>query len=105
MISDYCFSLKILWHSIGPLVAAAQLINPKDIIIILNFGFFAPDEARKHKPRVSGLIPIETLCLLEGVTTHPSDFSICTAHTFVSGIFATGSRAAFVRTFVGVSAK
>jgi len=32
--------------------AAAQLIKPKDIIIILNFGFFTPDEAKKFKPKV-----------------------------------------------------
>jgi aspartate 1-decarboxylase len=32
--------------------AAAQLVKPKDIIIILSFGFFTPDEARKLKPKV-----------------------------------------------------
>jgi aspartate 1-decarboxylase len=32
--------------------AAAQLINPKDIVIILNFAFYSPDEAKKHKPRI-----------------------------------------------------
>ncbi|UCE99142.1 MAG: aspartate 1-decarboxylase [Planctomycetota bacterium] len=32
--------------------AAAHLIKPKDIIIILNFGFFTPDEAKKLKPKM-----------------------------------------------------
>jgi aspartate 1-decarboxylase len=32
--------------------AAAQLIRPKDIVIILNFAFYSPDEAKKHKPRI-----------------------------------------------------
>ncbi len=32
--------------------AAAQLIKPKDIVIILNFAFYSLDEAKKHKPRI-----------------------------------------------------
>lgn len=32
--------------------AAAQLIKPKDIIIIFSFGFFTPEEAKKLKPKV-----------------------------------------------------
>ena len=32
--------------------AAAQLIKPKDTIIILSFGFFTPDEAKKLKPKI-----------------------------------------------------
>lgn len=32
--------------------AAAQLINPKDIIIIFSFGFYNSDEVAKHKPKV-----------------------------------------------------
>jgi len=32
--------------------AAAQLIKPKDIIIIFSFGLYAPDEAAKLKPKV-----------------------------------------------------
>ena len=32
--------------------AAAQLVKPKDIIIILSFGYFTPDEAGKLKPKV-----------------------------------------------------
>ena len=34
---------------LGP---AAQLIKPKDIVIILSFGFFTPDEAEDLKPKV-----------------------------------------------------
>jgi aspartate 1-decarboxylase len=32
--------------------AAAKLINPKDIVIILNFGFFTPQEAKDFKPKI-----------------------------------------------------
>ncbi len=32
--------------------AAAQLVKPKDIIIILSFGFFTPEEAKDFKPKV-----------------------------------------------------
>jgi len=32
--------------------AAAQLVKPKDIVIILSFGFFTPEEAAKHKPKI-----------------------------------------------------
>jgi len=32
--------------------AAAQLIQPKDIVIILGFGYMTPEEARDHKPKV-----------------------------------------------------
>ena len=32
--------------------AAAQLVEPKDIVIILSFGFLTPDEAGKFKPKV-----------------------------------------------------
>jgi len=32
--------------------AAAQLIKPKDIVIILGFGYLTPDEAKDHKPKV-----------------------------------------------------
>ena len=32
--------------------AAAQLIKPKDIVIIIAFGFFTPEEAREIKPKV-----------------------------------------------------
>lgn len=32
--------------------AAAQLIKPKDIVIILSFGFLTPEEAKEFKPKV-----------------------------------------------------
>ncbi len=32
--------------------AAAHLINPKDVVIILSFGYFTPDQAAKLKPKV-----------------------------------------------------
>lgn len=32
--------------------AAANLIKPKDSIIILNFGFYTPEEAKKLKPKI-----------------------------------------------------
>jgi len=32
--------------------AAARLIQVKDIVIILSFGFFTPEEAKKFKPKV-----------------------------------------------------
>jgi len=35
--------------------AAAQLIKPKDIVIILSFGFLAPDEAKEFKPKIAVL--------------------------------------------------
>jgi len=35
--------------------AAAQLIKPKDIVIIIGFGFFTPEEARTFKPKVAVL--------------------------------------------------
>ncbi len=35
--------------------AAAKLINPKDIVIILCFGFFTPEEAKTHKPSIVAL--------------------------------------------------
>jgi aspartate 1-decarboxylase len=32
--------------------AAARLVNPNDTVIILNFAFYTPEEAKKHKPKV-----------------------------------------------------
>lgn len=32
--------------------AAAQLIKSRDIIIILSFGFFTPEEAKEFKPKI-----------------------------------------------------
>lgn len=34
---------------LGP---AAQLIKPKDIVVILSFGFFTPEEVKDFKPKV-----------------------------------------------------
>ena len=38
--------------SVVVLGAAAQLVKPKDTIIIFSFGFFTPQEAEKVKPKV-----------------------------------------------------
>jgi aspartate 1-decarboxylase len=35
--------------------AAAQLIKPKDIVIILSFAYLSPDEAKEFKPKVAVL--------------------------------------------------
>jgi aspartate 1-decarboxylase len=32
--------------------AAAQMIKPKDLVIIIGFGFFTPEEAKELKPKV-----------------------------------------------------
>jgi len=32
--------------------AAARLIKPKDIVIILSFGFLTPEEAKEFKPKI-----------------------------------------------------
>ena len=32
--------------------AAAQLIQPKNIVIILSFGFFTPEQAKEFKPKI-----------------------------------------------------
>ena len=41
--------------TISILGAAAQLIEPKDIVIIMSFGFMTPDEAEQFKPKVAVL--------------------------------------------------
>ncbi|HUT46334.1 MAG TPA: aspartate 1-decarboxylase [Sedimentisphaerales bacterium] len=35
--------------------AAARLIKPKDIVIILSFGFLTPEEAKEFKPKIAVL--------------------------------------------------
>ncbi len=40
---------------ISVLGAAAQLIEPKDIVIIMSFAFLTPEEAREFKPKVAVL--------------------------------------------------
>jgi aspartate 1-decarboxylase len=32
--------------------AAAQQIKPKDLVIIIGFGFFTPEEAKEFKPKI-----------------------------------------------------
>ena len=32
--------------------AAAKLVKAGDIVIIFSFGFYSPDEAKEHKPKV-----------------------------------------------------
>jgi aspartate 1-decarboxylase len=32
--------------------AAAHLIKPKDLIIVLGFGYYTPEEAKKLKPKI-----------------------------------------------------
>jgi aspartate 1-decarboxylase len=32
--------------------AAAKLFEPGDIVIIINFGYYSPEELKKHKPSV-----------------------------------------------------
>jgi aspartate 1-decarboxylase len=32
--------------------AAARLIKPKDIVIIISFGFFTPEQAKEFKPKI-----------------------------------------------------
>ena len=39
-------------RQIEVLGAAALLVKPKDIVIILSFGFFTPEEAKEFKPKV-----------------------------------------------------
>ena len=38
--------------SVVILGAAARLINPDDRVIILNFAYYTPEEAKKHKAKV-----------------------------------------------------
>lgn len=38
--------------TIGILGAAARRFQPKDIVIIINYGYFTPDELAAHKPTV-----------------------------------------------------
>lgn len=42
-------------RQISVLGAAAQLIQPKDIVIIIGFGWFTPEEAKEFKPKVAVL--------------------------------------------------
>ena len=42
-------------RQIAVLGAAAHLIKPKDIVIILSFGFLTPEEAKEFKPKIAVL--------------------------------------------------
>jgi aspartate 1-decarboxylase len=37
---------------IAVLGAAANLVKPRDIVIIMSFGFFTPEEAKEFKPKI-----------------------------------------------------
>lgn len=39
-------------RSLIVLGAAARFFSPGDIVIVMNFGYFTPDEIKTHKPRV-----------------------------------------------------
>jgi aspartate 1-decarboxylase len=39
-------------RSIIVLGAAARFFNPGDIVIVMNFGYFTPEELTTHKPRI-----------------------------------------------------
>ncbi|MHC4149567.1 MAG: aspartate 1-decarboxylase [Planctomycetota bacterium] len=43
---------------IGVLGAAAQLVKPGDLVIILSFAFCSPEEAKKVKPKI--VVPDES---------------------------------------------
>jgi aspartate 1-decarboxylase len=51
-LETYVVPAKAGSGSIIILGAAAQLIKLKDRIIIIGFGFFSPEEAKEHKPKV-----------------------------------------------------
>ncbi len=39
-------------RSVVVLGAAAHFFSPGDIVIVMNFGYFTPEEIKTHKPRV-----------------------------------------------------
>ena len=51
-LETYAVPAKAGSGKVETLGAAAHLIKPKDIIIILSFGFYTPDEAKKLKPKI-----------------------------------------------------
>jgi aspartate 1-decarboxylase len=51
-LETYAVPAKAGSRKIEVLGAAAQLVKPKDIVIIMSFGFFTPEEAKKFKPKV-----------------------------------------------------
>ena len=54
-LETYVVSAEAGSREIVVLGAAAQLIKPKDIVIILAFGFFTPEEAKDFKPKIAVL--------------------------------------------------
>jgi len=51
-LETYTVPAKAGSRQIEILGASAHLIEKNDTIIIMGFGYFTPDEAREHKPRV-----------------------------------------------------
>jgi len=51
-VETYAVPAKRDSGRIGILGAAAQLIKPQDVVIIMSFGFFTPEEAKEFKPKV-----------------------------------------------------
>ena len=39
-------------RSVVVLGAAAHFFSPGDIVIVMNFGYFTPEEIKTHKPRI-----------------------------------------------------
>lgn len=48
----YALAAQAGSRKIAILGAAARLAQPKDLVIILAFGFYTPEEAKKLKPKV-----------------------------------------------------
>lgn len=51
-LETYAISAEPDSGRVSILGAAAHLIKPKDIVIIMSFGFFTPEEAKEFKPKV-----------------------------------------------------
>jgi len=51
-LETYAVSAEAGSGEIVILGAAAQLVQPKDIVIVLGFGYLMPDEARDFTPKV-----------------------------------------------------
>ena len=54
-LETYAVSAEAGSRRVEILGAAAQLIKPKDIVIILSFGFLIPEEAKEFKPKIAVL--------------------------------------------------
>jgi aspartate 1-decarboxylase len=51
-LETYVVPAEASYGQVVILGAAAQLIEPRDIIIVLSFGFLTPDEAKEFKPKI-----------------------------------------------------